>query len=82
MGEPGFSPRLRPELLGLRKRGNGLPSAPTLESLGNGFREFRTGVKAELRRAERGCGDPEGDTFRFRVEAGSLLAKSLGLWLT
>lgn len=80
VGEPGAfstSPRAL-DALGFRTRGSGLPSVPAPASSGKGFRAGRTGVDCESRSDERGWGEPEGDTFRFRAEMGSLAAMSLG----
>jgi hypothetical protein len=79
----GFSPGPVEDALVFRSRGRGLPSAPMVASSGSGFREFRTGVMWALRRVDRGCGDPDGETFRFRADTGSTLpVMSLGLWET
>lgn len=63
---------------GFRPRGRGLPSVPAPASSGRGFRAGRTGVRCESRTVERGWGEPDGDTFRLRAEAGSRAAMSLG----
>lgn len=81
VGEAGaFSLAAAPGGFVFRRRGKGLPSAPTLASSGSGFRVFRTGVMWALRREDRGCGDPDGETFRFRADVGSRPTMSLGLW--
>jgi hypothetical protein len=81
VGDPGtFS--TRPSVLEVAadflSRGRGLPSSPAPGSPGRGLRELRTGVRCESRSADRGWGDPVGETFRFRTEVGSLAAMSFG----
>jgi hypothetical protein len=82
VGEPAAaSPRLgrAVESSFFRRRGSGLPSTPTPPaSSGSGLRELRIGVICVSRSDERGWGDPEGDTLRFRADNGSFAAMSFG----
>lgn len=66
------------ERFGLRPRGRGLPSVPAPASSGRGLRAGRTGVRWDSRRADRGWGEPDGETLRLRAEMGSRAAISRG----
>lgn len=85
VGEPGACsarPSVPDALTLLRSRGRGLPSAPTPPaSAGRGFRAFRTGVVRDSRRAERGWGDPWGESLCFLADGVSLAAMSFGPWV-
>lgn len=65
---------------GWRWRGKGLWS-PTSAVSSDWRRRLRSGVMCDMRKAVRGCGEPEGETLRLRSVLGSLTAMSLGPWV-